>query len=245
MDLSKRASLPREFRRFTFDNLELRAGEGDALTLAGEASVVEHPYTVRDAFGEFTETISRGAFDKTLSETPDVVLLVNHEGLPLARTSSGTLKLSADPNLSVSASLDTTDPDVQRIQTKMKRGDLNEMSFAFRVTKQQWNEDYTDRQITEVNLHRGDVSVVNFGANPATSAALRSLEVESAELEDAIAALKRGDATDDQKATVARIATTLSDLLAEPEGREDDDILQQIREDEAALFERFKPLSLV
>jgi phage head maturation protease len=32
-------------------------------------------------------------FRKTLSETPDVRLLINHEGLPLARTKNGTLRL--------------------------------------------------------------------------------------------------------------------------------------------------------
>ena len=36
--------------------------------------------------GGYTETIARGAFTKTLSERPDVQLLINHEGLPLART---------------------------------------------------------------------------------------------------------------------------------------------------------------
>jgi hypothetical protein len=33
---------------------------------------------------------------------------------------------------------------------------------------------YGDRTITEVNLARGDVSIVSFGANPATVAALRA-----------------------------------------------------------------------
>ena len=54
----------------------------------------------------------------------------------------------------------------------MQRGDMNEMSFAFRVLKQVWSENDTQRRITEISLDKGDVSLVNFGANPATSAQL-------------------------------------------------------------------------
>jgi hypothetical protein len=50
----------------------------------------------------------------------------------------------------------------------MERGDLDEMSFAFRVTRQEWNDAYTERWINEVNLNKGDVSIVNYGANPHT-----------------------------------------------------------------------------
>src|SRR5690606_30665037 len=86
------------------------------------------------------------------------------------------LRLSTDKKgLLVDADLDRSDPDVQRLEAKMARGDMDEMSFAFRVKRQEWNEDETDRRITEVSLHKGDVSVVNFGANPATSAALRGI----------------------------------------------------------------------
>jgi phage head maturation protease len=76
--------------------------------------------------------------------------------------------------LKVNAQLDRTDPDVQRILPKMRRGDLNEMSMAFRVNGQAWDETFTDRTISEINLARGDVSIVTFGANPATVAALRA-----------------------------------------------------------------------
>jgi hypothetical protein len=62
----------------------------------------------------------------------------------------------------------------------MERGDLDEMSFAFRVTRQEWNEDYTERWINEVNLSKGDVSIVNYGANPHTGGltSLRGLSDE-------------------------------------------------------------------
>lgn len=144
------------------------------LILTGYASVFNAPYEVYGGppMG-WTETIDRRAFDQTLSEKPDLHLLINHEGMPLARTKSGTLQLSADNHgLKVTAQLDRSDPDVQRIEPKMQRGDMNEMSFAFCVLKQVWSENDTQRRITEISLDKGDVSLVNFGANPATSAQL-------------------------------------------------------------------------
>ncbi|MFC9966328.1 HK97 family phage prohead protease [Nocardia ignorata] len=165
-----------EHRSLPAGDFEFRKA-GDSLRLRGYASVFDAPYEVYGGppMG-WSETIDRGAFDVTLSEKPDLHLLINHEGMPLARTKSGTLRLSTDKKgLLVDADLDRSDPDVQRLEAKMARGDMDEMSFAFRVKRQEWNDDETDRRITEVSLHKGDVSVVNFGANPATSAQLRGI----------------------------------------------------------------------
>lgn len=142
----------------------------DELTLSGYASVFESPY---DIWGGpplgFSEIVDKKAFDATLKAKPDVHLLINHEGMPLARTKSGTLRLSTDSKgLVVEATLDRGDPDVQRLERKMLRGDMDEMSFAFRTIRDQWNEDETERRLLEVSIDKGDVSVVNFGANPAT-----------------------------------------------------------------------------
>ena len=144
---------------------------------SGYATVTDTPYDM----GWYTEQISRGAFKKTLAEKPDVVLNISHgdaaSGLPVARTKSGTLRLHEDgTGLAVEADLDPEDPDVQLIGRKMKRGDLDgQMSFAFRCVRQSWNADYTERSISEADIHRGDVSIVVQGANPATSSAVRSM----------------------------------------------------------------------
>lgn len=156
--------------------LEFRGASSDGLILEGYASVFDAPYDIYGGppFG-FTEVVSKSAFNRTLSGNPDVHLLVNHEGLPLARTKSGTLQLSTDNHgLKVRATLDPSDPDVQRLQPKMARGDMDEMSFAFRVPKggDSWDDDENVRTLNEVNIDHGDVSVVNFGANPATSSSI-------------------------------------------------------------------------
>lgn len=166
----------------------------------GEASVVEHPYVVRDMWGEFEETIKAGAFDKTLSENPMVMLNYMHNPettmVTTARAAShadGGLTLGADPNLSVDARVPKSDPDAQRVMPKVARGDASSMSFAFRVTRQAWNEDYTERDILEVNLHRGDVAaiVTGLGANPAAWGSTRS----SLDFDDFLAAWRAGEVT--------------------------------------------------
>lgn len=191
MDLSKRATVHRgpTARTTTIRGLELRyatrtatagtapdsATDGTApevLTFAGYASVTGTPYQVTDFLGEFTETISPGAFAKTLAATPDVPFLINHTGMILARTTSGTLRLSEDATgLRVVADLDPGNPTIQALRSALERGDMDEMSFAFTVTGETWNPDYTERVITAVDLDHGDVSVVNYGANQATSGA--------------------------------------------------------------------------
>lgn len=166
-----------ERRNVAVTDFEFRS-EGDALTLDGYASLFESPYDVfgGPVKGGWSEVVDRKAFDATLAKNPDVHLLVNHEGLPLARTKSGTMDLSTDPKgLRVVARLDRSDPDVAALAPKMRRGDMDEMSFAFRTVRQELNQDESVRRLLEVNIHKGDVSVVNFGANDATRVQLRKL----------------------------------------------------------------------
>jgi HK97 family phage prohead protease len=197
-------------RRVFTASLEIRSGsDSSTLELSGYASVFDAPYDMYggpDA-GGWSEVVDPRAFDETLKRSPDLHLLINHEGMPLARTKSGTLSLSTDKvGLRVAASLDRGDPDVQRLERKMSRGDMDEMSFAFRTIRDEWFDssgekvgawEGSQRRLTELNLNKGDVSVVNFGANPATSAelvarALHAADIDATEQQvEKIAALMR------------------------------------------------------
>ena len=177
-----------EHRRLA--DVELRM-DGDVPVLEGYALVYEYRYDIAGGpeAGGFTEVIARGAAAKSAGEA-DVRLLVNHDGVPLARSKGGegTLTLSSDDvGLKVRAELDPANPTVQELRSAMSRGDLDQMSFAFKIPKgenrQEWSSDYSLRTIREVQLF--DVSVVTYPANPATVAKLRSDEapVEEATLE--------------------------------------------------------------
>lgn len=131
--------------------------------------------------GQFRERILPGAFDRTLAAGPDVKLKIDHGGLPLGRTVSGTLSLTPDDvGLGIRSPLDPRDPDVMRIIPKIERGDLSQMSFAFWVDPdgERWNTegDIDERTLTALNLDGGDVSVVADPAYPQTDVALRSLQ---------------------------------------------------------------------
>jgi hypothetical protein len=143
--------------------------------------------------GWYTETVRSGAFTKTLAENPDVRYLINHDGLPLARTTSGTLDLSQDSTgLHSRARVNMARGDVRDMVYALRDGDADQMSFGFRVVKQQWGEDYATRSLDELSLANGDVSVVTYPANPNTSVSVRArqvLEADPAELRAAYQAI--------------------------------------------------------
>ncbi len=191
-DLSARGALSRavEQRAVPFRDLEVRSPNqldpdlpgmqpGDLL-FTGYACVTGEPYPVEDFYGEYTEIVRAGAFAKCLAEGADVPFKLNHGGISLARTKSGTMWLQEDSvGLRTKAALDPNNPEVQVIRSAMNRGDVDEMSFAFWVTRQEWSPDFTQRDIIEVTVNKGDVSVVNYGQNPATSGAkLRNRDID-------------------------------------------------------------------
>ena len=171
-------------RSFALDGAELRSAPngtgGETLTFTGYASVTNRSYEMHDVAGPYPEAVRSGAFRKTLAQNPDVPFLVNHDGMTLARTKSGTLKLAEDSTgLLTEAKLDPRNSVVSDLRVAMERGDVDEMSFAFRIMDKDsgWNDDYSARSIGEVDLNKGDVSVVNYGASPHTAgASMRSFE---------------------------------------------------------------------
>jgi HK97 family phage prohead protease len=156
-----------ERRSVAYTTLEMRASE-DGNVFTGYAAVFDSPSEPMP----FVEYVRKGAFTKTLKDGADVRLLIDHEGVPLARTKSGTLTLEEDERgLRVEASLDPMNPDAQRVISAMKRGDLSQMSFAFRTIKDAFSADGMVRELREVQLF--DVSVVTYPAYEDTIAELR------------------------------------------------------------------------
>lgn len=159
-----------------FRDVELRSKPdgtgGERLLFTGYGSVVESPYEMQDWLGSYTEVFRSGAFARTLNASPDTIFEVNHnfDAVPMARTKAGTLRLSEDSTgLSVEADIDGSRSDVYQLQSAMEVGEMDAMSIAFYVTRQQWSPDYDQRDILEVDLDGGDVSVVTFPANPFTT----------------------------------------------------------------------------
>ncbi len=158
-------------------DFEIRSAEDGKVTIAGYAAVFDSP---SEDMGNWVEVIKRGAFRKALQGNPDVRLLVNHEGLPLARTKNGTLTLKEDTKgLRFEAELDDTQ-DARDLAAKLERGDVDEMSFRFRLSLEgrEWifpeGDEPAQRVINEFD-ELLEVSIVTFAAYPATEVGVRGM----------------------------------------------------------------------
>lgn len=151
--------------------------------LLGIASVTDQPYDMYDMFGPYEEIIERGAFTETLGSDPDVAFLLNHRGMTMARTrakegSERTLTLRmVNEGLESDAWLNPKRQDVADLVTAIEDGNIDQMSFAFMLEEGWWSDDFATFKITKLDIDRGDVSAVNYGANPYTSIAARSREI--------------------------------------------------------------------
>lgn len=164
--------LEKEIRALS-QSVELRQDDNGLVSVTGYAAKFNEETRIGNSF---TEVIERGAFTDAIGRD-DVVFLINHMGLPLARTKSGTLTLYQDDiGLKISADLDATDPDVQSILPKMRRGDLDKMSFAFIPEQQEWDDSGSIPKRTIQKASLFDVSIVTTPAYDGTSIGLRSLE---------------------------------------------------------------------
>ncbi|MBG9841764.1 peptidase U35 [Bacillus tropicus] len=167
----------KETRTFDITKLSTRdATEEQPSKITGYAAVFNSKTTI---CGWFNEVIEPGAFARSLSEDGDIRALFNHNwDNVLGRTKSGTLKLEEDEKglkFDVELPNTTTGRDLAE---SMSRGDINQCSFGFWVTEEEWdyNVEPALRTIKEVELY--EISVVSIPAYDDTEVSLvRSKEI--------------------------------------------------------------------
>lgn len=141
-------------------------------TLTGHAAVFNQETRV----GDFYEHVMPSFFDRPLREKQDTVLQAEHAGLPLARTTSGTLKLSKD-STGLPFEADLPDTTLGRdVRALVERGDLASMSFGFSVAEDTWSvrkDGAQSRALVECE-RLYDISVVTFPAYEGTDVGLRA-----------------------------------------------------------------------
>lgn len=164
-------------RRILCKEVRAESGADGKPLIRGYAAVFNQ---LSEDLGGFREQLSTGAFSEAIGNS-DVRALVNHDpNLVLGRNKAGTLTMRED---SAGLYVEVSPPDTQAARdliTSMQRGDINQMSFAFTVAKedQQWTRDGTGpwlRTIKKVS-RLYDVSVVTYPAYQQTSAAARALK---------------------------------------------------------------------
>ena len=168
-----------EKREFRMENAEY---EGN--TIRGYAAVYNSD---GDWMGGFYEQIAKGAFDEVMDN--DTRAYFNHdENLLLGRVSSGTLRLGSDERgLYYEVDLPNTSYANDLVEL-MKRGDVNQSSFAFLIDRDRWEErDGKTYRIIEKVSRLLDVSPVAQPAYPDATSELMmrkdTPESEGAEVE--------------------------------------------------------------
>jgi len=162
----------RERRTMAF-RMGVESASDKGIVLEGEPIVYNADYTVHDAFGAFTERMAETACDHVLTRTDlDCRFLFNHDGMPLARTTSGTLELTNSSRaLRCRATLDNRSSLANDLSVAIERGDVDQMSIGFIAAEDRWNSDFTDRTV-EALADLLDVSAVTYPASPTTSIGL-------------------------------------------------------------------------
>ena len=163
----------REYRMIQLPEMQFRAVEDEEqpFVVEGYATTYDDPYTLWEFDGvKYQEKISRDALAG--ADMGDVIFLYNHEGMVFARMSNGTLTLESDDRgLHVRADLSSTE-DSRRMYESIKTGLVTQMSWAFTIADDEYDESTHTRSIKSVRKVY-DVSAVSIPANPNTDISAR------------------------------------------------------------------------
>lgn len=164
----------RQYRMIQLPEMQFRAVEDEEqpFVVEGYATTYDDPYTLFEYDGiKYQEKIDRDALAG--ADMGDVIFLYNHEGMVFARQSNGTLELSSDDRgLHVRADLSSTE-DSRRMYESIKAGLVTQMSWAFTINAEEYDERTHTRTISSVKKVY-DVSAVSIPANPNTDISARS-----------------------------------------------------------------------
>lgn len=158
---------------------ETREEDDGALRISGYFAVFNSNYQLNSWE---SESIAPGAFAESLGG--DVRALTNHDTtLVLGRNTAGTLQLREDSHgLWGDILINPKDLDAVNLYERVKRGDVNQCSFGFRIGAEE--ADFRDDGTVHWTITRVDplyeVSVCTFPAYEATSVNARSASREAA-----------------------------------------------------------------
>ena len=157
---------------------ELRDNDnGDGFTLEGYGAVFGSPTRIDSWEGKFDEIIARGAFSKTIQERRPVLQFDHGRDAATGSVPIGAIEEIREDTqgLFVRARLHDN-ARVEPIRQAIGSGAIDGMSFRFRVTREDWDEESGEvpvRTIREVELF--EVGPVVFPAYEATTVGVRSL----------------------------------------------------------------------
>ncbi|MFB3788471.1 MAG: HK97 family phage prohead protease [bacterium] len=155
----------------------IRAGERPRIT--GYAAIFN---SRSENLGGFYEFVRPGAFARSLAAGVDVRAVIEHAGglYTLGRVANKTLRLAEDEK-GLKVRIDPPETQTARDAVELvRRGYIDQMSFAFRTIKDEWWEEGGElfRALLDVDLV--DVSLVTWPAYSATEAQVSRALAETA-----------------------------------------------------------------
>lgn len=162
-----------------FSGCEVRALQGDDgnVSISGYAAVFD---SRSNDLGGFVEIIKQGAFDNVLDD--DVRALFNHDPMYVLGRNKTTMSLSVDEKgLRYDIPSAPSNGMIESLVIEpMRRGDINQSSFAFKVAKggDKWKEENDGTIVREIyNISKlYDVSPVTYPAYTSATSTVRSLD---------------------------------------------------------------------
>lgn len=164
-----------------------RAVEDEVGVIEGTPIVFNQDTLLEDWSGKYYERIDSQALNN--ANLDDVRLFINHNFnmITLARSKRGSANSTMTFNIDETgfhfrAKLDIeNNQEARALYSAIKRGDMDGMSFAFRIKDQEWlglDSEIPTMVIKEISIVH-EVSVVNFPAYPQTSVNARSKNEET------------------------------------------------------------------
>ena len=152
--------------------------EDDGLYISGYFSVFNSIYQLWEGA---TESVAETAFDETLSG--DIRCLVDHETrLVLGRTKANTLTLKTDSRgLWGEVRINPKDTDAMNLYERVKRGDVDQCSFGFRILDEEFSDLGTSVHWTIKKVRLLEVSVCTFPAYEETAISARKADIANIE----------------------------------------------------------------
>lgn len=157
---------PIEYRSFDIGFTE----DEESFVVEGYATTFDKPYQLNPRQSEVIRSTALDGADMT-----DVLFLLNHGGIPLARQRNGSLSIERDSHgLKVKADLCGCE-SAREVREAVKNGLIDRMSWAFTVAEDGWEYDKSTRTFYINRIDKVyDVSAVSRPANEGTEIHARS-----------------------------------------------------------------------
>ena len=163
-----------KYQTRSLSGLQTREAENDQMIIGGYFVVFN---TWTKLWDGYFEQVSPKAFENI--DLADIRALINHnDGLVLGRTKSNTLTLRVDDKgLYGEIKVNPNDQDAVNLYERVKRGDVDQCSFGFQITEEEWEDTAEGYRSTITGIKLYEVSVVTFPAYEDTNVSARSKDV--------------------------------------------------------------------